>query len=76
VPTEGNGPATSSQSSIVDYFHTLFNYFDALNQSWVAMVTKSTKLFCPGRVIIIHHDPLGIVGRLAVILKVQFCKIN
>lgn len=73
-PQSDNNDKENNIPTLMKYFHELLNYKNELNKTWKMLVARSKegKLFVPGRVIVIHHDSLGIIGRLAVVLNVKF----
>uniref|UniRef100_A0A914LAQ4 Helicase C-terminal domain-containing protein n=2 Tax=Meloidogyne incognita group TaxID=654580 RepID=A0A914LAQ4_MELIC len=58
-------------TTLLGYFNSLINYYKTTKELWSLLILKGkeAKLFTMGRVLIIHYPPLGIAGRLAVILR-------
>ncbi|KAI1732822.1 DSHCT domain-containing protein [Ditylenchus destructor] len=62
-----------SGASILSYFQTLRLYISEFPALWNELVKyDSAKLFVTGRVLIICHPPLGLAGKLAVVLNASF----
>uniref|UniRef100_A0A1I8BR64 Helicase SKI2W n=1 Tax=Meloidogyne hapla TaxID=6305 RepID=A0A1I8BR64_MELHA len=60
-----------TDTTLLGYFNSLLNYYKTTKELWSLLILKGkeAKLFTTGRVLIIHYPPLGIAGRLAVILR-------
>uniref|UniRef100_A0A915M846 Helicase ATP-binding domain-containing protein n=1 Tax=Meloidogyne javanica TaxID=6303 RepID=A0A915M846_MELJA len=64
-------PNGKMDTTLLGYFNSLINYYKTTKELWSLLILKGkeAKLFTMGRVLIIHYPPLGIAGRLAVILR-------
>uniref|UniRef100_A0A915D9W4 Helicase SKI2W n=1 Tax=Ditylenchus dipsaci TaxID=166011 RepID=A0A915D9W4_9BILA len=63
----------SSSASIMTYYQTLRHYIHEMPSVWADLVANYDvmKVFAPGRVLLINHPPLGLVGVLAVLLQAK-----